>query len=191
MAKGQLVGLSDVHVAKITDTDGVITYGTPVQIAGAIDASIAPSADAQQVYGDDNVREIITAFGAIEVSFTFGDIGNDNYALLLGKEKDSNGVVIDSADDIAPDFALMFRSKKSNGEYRYVVLYKGKFNPIESSFATQQGNADHQQQPLTATFVKNSEGKVSARVDSDDTGTGIASAIQGWFTAPYVTPVTP
>lgn len=184
-----LVGLDSVYVAQVTETDGVETYATPVKIAGAIDASISPSIDTQQVHSDDGVEEIITAFGSIEMSFTFSDIGSENYAILLGKTKDSNGVVIDSANDIAPDFALMFRSKKSNNEYRHIVLYKGKFNPIEQSFATQQGNADHQTQPLTATFVKRkSDGRVSMRVDSDDE-TVSESVISSWFTSVYESPV--
>lgn len=181
-----LVGLDKVYVSKITEgVDGVDTYGVPANIANAIEATITPSIDTQNIPGDDGVAEVHTVFGSVDVSFTFADIGSANYALLLGKSKDSNGVVIDSADDIAPYFALGYRSKKSNGEYRYFWLYKGKFATTENSHATQQGNADYQTQPITGTFIKRkSDGQWRARVDSDDTGVA-AGVITNWFGSVY------
>ena len=136
------------------------------------------------------VEEIISAFASVEVSFTFSDLGSENYSLLLGKEKDANGVTIDSAENLAPFFALGFRSKKSNGEYRYVWLYKGRFNAIEESFATQADSADYQTQPVSAVYIKRSDGKWRARVDSDDETVG-ANVVENWFDAVYETPVLP
>ncbi|MGB2993398.1 MAG: major tail protein [Paenisporosarcina sp.] len=145
-----------------------------------------PSVDTQNVFADDTVAEIISVFSSVEVSFTIADLGTDNYSLLLGKTKDANGVVIDSANDQSPFFALGFRAKKSNGEYRHVWLYKGKFTAVEEAFATQQDKADFQTQPVSGTFVKRSDGKWRARVDSDDDSIG-AGVIASWFTAPYET----
>lgn len=188
-----LVGLDNVHVAKITidPITGKETYGVPVKIAHAIEANISPQTDTQNIHADDTVAEIISVFGSVEVGFTISDLGSENYALLLGKEKDANGVLIDDADDEAPFFALMFRSKKSNGEYRYITLYKGKFNAVSEAYSTQAGNADHQNQPITGTFVKRSDGKWRARVDSDDATIG-AGVVEGWFADVYESaPVTP
>ncbi len=183
-----LVGLDSVYVSKVTvdEATGKETYGVPTRIAHAIEASITPSVDSQNVYADDTVAEIISVFSSVEVAFTIADLGTDNYGLLLGKEKDANGVMIDSANDEAPFFALGFRAKKSNGEYRHVWLYKGKFTAVEESYATQQDSADFQTQPVSGTFVKRSDGKWRARVDSDDAEIG-ANVISGWFTKPYET----
>ena len=104
----------------------------------------------------------------------------------LVKQKDANGVIVDHADDKAPFFSLGFRAKKSNGEYRHVWLYKGKFSAVEESYATQQDNADAQQQPITGTFVKRADGKWRARVDSDDVNVK-PEVISEWFSAPYET----
>ena len=167
-----LIGLDNVVVAEITEADGVETFATPKRIADVIDANIAPNVDVQNVFADDHVAEIISAFSSVEISFTFADLGTENYSLLLGKEKDANGVVIDSAEDLAPFFALGFRSKKSNGEYRYMWLYKGRFSQVEESFATQADSADFQTQPVTGTFIKRNDGKWRAKVDSDDDTVG-------------------
>lgn len=183
-----LVGLDSVHVAKITeDADGKITYDTPVKISKAMDAKITPSQDTQSTFADDNVDEIISVFASTDVEFTFADIGSENYGLLLGKQKDSNGVYIDTASDIAPYFALGFRSKKSNGEYRMMWLYKGKFQPLDESYATQADKADSQNQPIRGTFVKRADGKWRARVDSDDTSVN-PSVVNSWFTKVYEAP---
>lgn len=184
------VGLDQLYIAKITEAEGVETYSTPVHIASAIEANISPSVDTQNVFADDNVAEIISVFSSVEVSFTLADLGTENYQLLLGKEKDSNGVVIDTADDIAPFLALGFRSKKSNGEYRHVWLYKGRFEAVEESYQTQQDKADYQTQPVKGTFIKRADGKWRARVDSDDATIG-ATVIKDWFTKVYETPAAP
>lgn len=184
-----LVGLDKLYVAKATEDEltGIVTYSSPIRIKDAIDANITPSTDTQNVFADDTVAEIISVFSSVEVSFTISDLGSDNYALLLGKEKDSNGVIVDSADDNAPYFGMGFRSKKSNGEYRYIWLYKGKFSAPEETYATQQGNADFRTQPITGTFVKREDGKWRAKVDSDDTEV-LPATITSWFTKVYESP---
>lgn len=179
-----LIGLDSVYVAKINEVDGKETYEAPVRIMDAVEATITPSIETGNVFADDRVKEVIQVFSQIEVAFTFADLGSDNYAMLLGKEKDTNGVIIEKDKDEAPYFALGFRSKKSNGAYRYYWLYKGRFNPAEESFATQQGTADYQTQPVTGTFIKRDDGKIRARVDSDDTSLN-QSVIDNWFAEVY------
>lgn len=181
-----LVGLDSVYVAPITKDDSTgVTYGTPVKIANAIDAKITPSVDTQSIFADDSVAEIISVFSQVDVEFTIAELSNATYKLLLGKTANSEGVIIDNANDISPYFALGFRAKKSNGSYRYVWLYKGKFELVEESFQTQADKADYQTQPIKGTFVKRlNDGKWRARVDADDTGV-VAGAITGWFTAVY------
>lgn len=184
-----LVGLDMIHVAPITETpDGKVTYGTPVKLANAMDAKITPTQDTQNIYADDTVPEIISVFSNVDVEFTVSDIGSEKYGLLLGKQKDSNGVYIDGANDIAPYFAFGFRAKKSNGEYRMMWLYKGKFQPLDESYVTQADKADSQSQAVRGTFVKRADGKWRARMDSDDEGVTPA-VVDSWFTKVYESPI--
>lgn len=186
-----IVGLKNLHVAKITEAeDGSITYAAPVKLKNAIDSKITPSVDTQNIFADDTVAEIISVFSSVDVEFTLAELGSENYGLLLGKTKDTNGVYTDSASDEAPYFALGFESKKSNGESRLVWMYKGRFQAIEESYTTQADKADFQTQPVKGTFVKRSDGKWRVKAESDDAGLG-ASVVQNWFTTVYETPVTP
>lgn len=45
--------------------------------------------------------------------------------MLLGNAVDDNGVLVRTATDKPPYFAVGFKSEKSNGKYRFVWLYKG------------------------------------------------------------------
>lgn len=181
-----LVGLDSVYVAPITKDDSTgVTYGVPVRVANAIDAKITPSVDTQSIFADDSVAEIISVFSQVDVEFTIAELNSTIYALLLGKTKNSEGVIIDSANDISPYFALGFRAKKSNGSYRHVWLYKGKFEPVDESFQTQADKADFQTQGVKGTFVKRiKDGKWRARVDADDQGL-TAGVVASWFTTVY------
>lgn len=185
-------GLDMFHVAKITEgVDGTITYGAPVRLKNAIDAKITPSVDTQNVFADDGVAEIISVFSSVDVEITLKELNSENYGLLLGKTKDANGVYIDNAKDLPPFFAFGFRSKKSNNEYRYIWLYKGRFAPTDESYTTLADKADSQSQSVKGTFIKLADGKWRAKVESDDAGV-LPATISGWFTEVYESaPVAP
>ena len=50
-------GLKNCHYAKLTETGGVITYGTPVAIKGAVNLSLDATGDETNFFADD-----VTAF---------------------------------------------------------------------------------------------------------------------------------
>ena len=46
-------GLSNVHIAKITEEDGAITYGTPFAMPGAVSLSADPEGETTPFYADN------------------------------------------------------------------------------------------------------------------------------------------
>jgi len=179
---GVLIGLKDLHYAILDETTG--TYGTPVKFAKAIEATITPSQNTATLYADDAASEVINSMGNIEVSIGVDNLTTEAYAALLGKEKNADGVVVDRTDDTAPYVALGFRSLKSNGKYRYMWLYKGRFQQSEESYTTKGEDVEFNTASLSAIFVANDDGEWRARVDEDDTGVAPA-VITGWFTGVY------
>lgn len=181
MSKGYVIGLEDLHVAKIKD-DG--TYDTPVKILDAVEASITPNTNTASLYADNKLKDVTQKLSDVEVSFTTADLSTEDYATLIGKTVDADGVIVDHEDDQMPYFAFGFKAKKSNGQHRLVWLYKGQFSIPEESYATESDSPEYQNITVTGRFFANDDGKWRARVDTDDP-TVTAMVIDEWFDYVY------
>ena len=100
-------GLSNVHIAKITEADGEITYGTPFPMPGAVALSAEPEGDTTPFYAD-NIKYYIAVAnngysGDLEIAMT----PQEFLTQILGQSVDSNGAVFESSDDVNARFALM------------------------------------------------------------------------------------
>ena len=194
---GVPVGLRDLHYIKLKKDDdkGVeYDYGTggtdkPKQIAGAINARISPTSNTATLYADDGPDEVATALGEITVELNVKDLPLDVQADLLGHTVTS-GVMYRSADDVAPYVAIGFRSVKSNGKYRYVWLYKGKFNLPEQEYKTKEDTPEFQTPTITGTFVKRIyDDAWQAIVDEDDLDPDNPEIdVDDWFDTVYEEP---
>ena len=180
------IGLSDLHAAVLkADEKGNLTYGVPFKIAPAVSASITPESADDSFYADDIALISNRTISAITVELETADIKDEVVSKLLGNEIDENGVVRDNINTIAPQIALMFRSLKSNGKYKYVVLYKGAFAQSSDTYQTKEESATFQTTPLTGSFlptVYNGDWRASVNEDSESVSTEV---IEEWFTEVY------
>ena len=154
MATKRQVGLKDFHVCKIlTDVAGVgATYDTPVRIPGIISATMSTERSTESYYSDDIVEETFSSFNSISLEVEVSNLSQSESALLLG-QKVKKGVSAASADDTASEVGIMFRSKRTNGQYRYVALTRGKFVEPSESFATESDSLSPQTMTLTFTGI--------------------------------------
>lgn len=175
------IGLKDVYFAPITKDDNTgVTYGNPVKIARAINAKITPKTLSEKMYSDDGIEEIISKYDSTDVELELSDLSLASRALLQGITI-ANGELVESESDIAPEGALMFRSKKTNGKYRYVVLYKGKFEVVEDEYATQTDKIETKTPKIKGSFYgRAKDGKWRFTLDEDETGASV-SKISNWF----------
>ena len=100
-------GLSNVHIAKIIEADGEITYDTPFPMPGAVALSAEPEGDTTPFYAD-NIKYYIAVAnngysGDLEIAMTQQEF----LTQILGQSVDSNGAVFESSDDVNARFALM------------------------------------------------------------------------------------
>lgn len=187
---GVLIGLRDLYVAEIDETDG--SFGTPYRIAKAIEATVTPNVSNAVLYADDEAAETATSEAETEIALTVDAFSADIYAKLLGKNVNSDGVVEDSSGDIPPKLALMFRSLKSNGKYRYYAFYNGSFQVPEESFATKGESVEYNTPSITGVFIHsqkilNAQGEGIKRVFVDEDNATVApDVIANWFTTVYV-----
>lgn len=180
------IGLSDLYAFPLkNDEKGNLAYGAPFKIAPAVSASITPATSDDSFYADDIALISNQTISSIAVELETADIKDEVIAKLMGIEIDEKGVVHDNVNKVAPKIALAFRSLKSNGKYKYVVLYKGSFGVGEDEYNTKEDSISFQTTTITATFlptVFNGDWRASVNEDSEAAD---AVTIQEWFTKVY------
>lgn len=189
-AKGVRVGMDKIHYAIMTDEE-TETYSTPKPLPGAITGTVSPTTNNATLYADDQAWETATALGDVGIEINVADLPQESLADLLGATIDENGVMVQTAQDVAPYVAIGWRSMKSNGKYRYFWYYKGRFQPNEESFQTKEDSPSFQTPSISATFIaRQKDGKWRVRVDED--GNNVPEeVIKDWFTKVYDGTVTP
>ena len=148
------IGLRDLHFALNTlDDETSATYDTPEKIGPAITATVTHNNSTTDLYAEDGVFDTADAKGPMEVSFSTADLPLAVQATLLGATINAEGELVESKDDKAPDVALLFRSLKHDGTYRYVKLLKGKFRKTEETYNTKGESVEYTNESLTGRFV--------------------------------------
>ncbi|MBD7937135.1 phage tail protein [Cytobacillus sp. Sa5YUA1] len=180
------IGLRDVYFAPIIeDTESETTYEIPFRVGKAITANVQPQYNTGELRADDGVSETAESRGVTNVALNTDDLSPTVQSKLLGKKINSDGVLMDSEDDRPPYGALMFRSEKANGAYRYTVLYKGKFTPPETNYETKQETPTFQTPTVNGRFLRRqSDNQIGGQVDEDGEGVS-ATIIDNWFKSVY------
>lgn len=176
------MGLKDIHIALLSeDISSGATYETPEKLERAISAKLSPKSNTENIYSDDTVEDVIAAFEGIDVEIEVNQLSLTSRAKLQGS-KVVKGVLIENKNDVAPTVALGFKSKKTNGKYRYVWLLKGKFELTTDEYDTEGEKPDPKSAKLSGTFYpRDFDGNYRFIVDEDESGVD-ASIISGWFT---------
>lgn len=115
-----LYGIKNVHIAKLTETDGVITYAKPFAVPGAV--GFAPDPKGEQVifYADGKIYFRKTSNQGYEGDLVVAMTPEQFLIEILGRIKDKNGAVIENADDKEARFALMFEGDGDAKARRFV-----------------------------------------------------------------------
>ena len=188
------IGVSNFHYAKMTTEETLTTlpvYDAPVSAPGLMSLNINPNASIDTLFADDGPFETAATNGQIEVEIQKNALSTTNKVDLLGKTVDTKGGIISSDTDVPPWVAIGFKSLKSNGKYRYVWLYKGKFSDPEDNNETKGDSINWQSDTITGNFVKLMYEYTSGtktihpwkyEMDEEDDAAD-ATVIAGWFTA--------
>lgn len=149
------IGLDSLYYALITvDCSTAYTAGTPKVLAPAAELNAEPATEQLTQYADDQAYDVANSEGETKLSMVVTGIPMSALAEITGCVYDTlNGVMFDNAGS-PPYCALIFRSKKSNGKYRYYTYLKGKFSKPKDGFKTQADKTEFQPQTLEFTAVK-------------------------------------
>lgn len=164
------IGVDNLHVAKIeTDTPEATTYAEAVRMPKLINVGLSKAVAEAELHADDALDEYIAELTGLEISINSKDLTAEQEALLLGKKIDTNGAVVSSETDNAPYFAVMFRSRKSDGTYQYRVLYKVRFRPYDETYDTKSDSITFQTPTITGRALKrDSDGLFDLKVDETE-----------------------
>ena len=168
------IGLKNVVIAPLTeDTAENHAYGELQLMAGAIEASITPeNADPDIQYADDVEFDVLYPDPELAFKTKMADIPLTIQEMIFGNRIDDNGVLIRSASDKPPYFAVGFKSEKSDGSYRYVWLYKVRAKPVTENYQTKEGTSiTRQTGEIEWTAIKRThDGQYQAVADEGQNG---------------------
>lgn len=177
------IGLRDLYVDVLTsDEEGTAVYeNAPTRLAKAITADLSVNVTSASLYADDGVDETASEFVDGELKLGTNDLSAEAVAKILGLEPDSKGVLVSNADNMPPYVAVGFRAKRPDGTFKYVWLYKVKFNIPSESYKTKGESIEFTTPEITAKIIARTDGAWKA----DWIGKDNAEPGSTWFDAVY------
>ncbi|WP_167959245.1 major tail protein [Anaerosporobacter faecicola] len=185
------IGLDKLFYAKITEDDaGDETYGTPVQLAKAMNADLSVELAEATLYADDGASEIVKEFKNGTLSLGVDDIDASVASDLTGATIDANGVVVSASEDGGEPVAVGFRAKKSNGKYKYYWLYRVKFGIPATNLATKGDSITFSTPTIEGTILRRNKvdgkGKHPWKAEVTEGDAAVTSdIITNWYTEVY------
>lgn len=182
------IGLDSVYIAALKkDDEKGAEYEVPEYLARAIKATLSPILASGTLESDDEVEHDESEIVGYTVSIEASQLDDYIRAKVFGHRQDASGGVVVGKDDVAPEIALLFRTRLSDKEnYKYTVLYKGKFQPNEESYETKKKDSItySTEGAISGNFyTRTCDGVAKYSLRSDNaTETGKAK-IAAWFTS--------
>lgn len=150
-----VVGVSDLYIAEVTKDDAsAYTADTPEYLAPAAEVTHEPAVNRKTQYADDQPFDTMSSEGETTINLTVTGIPIEMLAKITGRVFDAaTGRMFDNGG-VPPYFALMFRSQKSNGSYRYYSYLKGRFDMPSEEAVTKADSPDPKTIKLTFIAIK-------------------------------------
>lgn len=177
------IGLRDLYVDVLTsDEEGTAVYeNSPARLAKAISADLSVNFAQATLKADDGTDVTVSIFVDGELKLGINDLSAEAAAKILGLKPDSKGVLISNADDMPPYVAIGFRAQRPDGTFRYIWLYKVKFNVPSESYKTKGESIEFTTPEITGKIIARTDGNWKADwIGKDDAEPGSA-----WFDKVY------
>ena len=180
--------LKNVHIARQTYSEGSYSYDTPVRLPGAVSLSLDAEGETSPFYADG-----IVYFRSVSNNGYSGDL---EIALIpdwfreqiLLETKDSNGVLIETNDNVDPVyFALLFEFDGDKKAIRHVMYNCSVSSRPTVESSTKEENIEPGTETLSLSADAREDGLIKAR-SSDDTTTAVYNA---WYDSVYIPSSTP
>lgn len=182
-------GLKNCHYAKATlDIEtGLVTFGLPVPIPGAVNLALDPEGDTEPFYADDMVYYMTSANNGYSGELEIALIPDSFRTEILKDTEDANGVLLENSNVEPEHFALSFEFSGDKKKIRHCLYYCSAARPkiegktTEDSKEVQTESLEIKASPMPNGFVKVKTGANTSTETYD-----------AWYEAVYEpVPITP
>lgn len=147
-------GVDSLYVAEVTKDDATgYVCSTPIHLAPVAEIGKNTDSSTEAHYYDNKAMIVINSESADTISITMAPPELQKLAMIIGKSFDANtGMMVDSPRQ-NKYFAIMYRTKGTDGQYRYVSRLKGQFTIPEEVSATENDGTDANNTSVTFTGI--------------------------------------
>lgn len=163
-------GVDGVVIAEVikddNESEGGYVTGEVIPLFPVAEVGKSVESSSESHYYDNQPMIIITSEGPDEITLTGAGVPIDKLAMITGKSYDeTTGAMVDGPAE-QRYFALGYRTKGTDGKYRYVWRYKGAFAIPEETVHTEDDGTEGNGTELTYTGIytthKFDKGKLNA-----------------------------
>lgn len=135
-------GVDNFYFAEVIKDDATgYICGTPIHIP-VQEVGKTTDSSSEAHYYDNKAMIVVNSESADTITLTLAPPALDKLAQITGKSFDTTtGMMVDSPRQ-NKYFAIMYRTKGTDGGYRYVSRLKGQFNIPEETVATENDGTD-------------------------------------------------
>ena len=147
------INVKNVHLAEVTEADGVLTFGTPDHIPGLEQVGRVPQVASAKKYGDGIVRFNVSKKTAYQINFQHNEIPTKWKSYLEGTTL-TNGVESGATTDIPKPFAMGWEVEKAGGKSEFIWFLYGVAEPVTVEARQSEDNINFTSDAVQATFME-------------------------------------
>lgn len=171
MPKKALRGLSGIKVFEIlenTETSYKVGEPTSIPYAQKLTRDVQSSND--PIYADDEIYDDEEVFDGEDFELEIPEVDLELMSILEGGNYDTQSKEYSwGPDDKGKDYAMTFKAKRKDGNYRMFRYYRAKFKKVKQDLQTQDNGTQVSVLTISGTFYKRalvSDPKVRVYKDS-------------------------
>ena len=147
-------GVDNLYVAEVLKDDNTgYVCSTPIHLAPVAEIGKSTDSSSEAHYYDNKAMIVINSESADTISITMAPPELAKLAQIIGKSFDpTTGMLVDSPVQ-QKYYAIMYRTKGTDGKYRYVSRLKGQFTIPEETSATENEGTDTNNTSVTFTGI--------------------------------------